>query len=102
MKHVSPLSCSIVIQLSSDSISAAQANELARLLSEGSGAFTLKIVEVTVSDDDDGVLSGPVIIGIAVGAGVIGLILIILLLACLLYTSPSPRDATLSRMPSSA
>ena len=25
-----------------------------------------------------------------------------LLLSCLLYTSPSPRDATLSRMPSSA
>ena len=25
-----------------------------------------------------------------------------LLKACLLYTSPSPRDATLSRMPSSA
>ena len=25
-----------------------------------------------------------------------------LILACLLYTSPSPRDATLSRMPSSA
>ena len=25
-----------------------------------------------------------------------------LLMACLLYTSPSPRDATLSRMPSSA
>ena len=25
-----------------------------------------------------------------------------LLVACLLYTSPSPRDATLSRMPSSA
>ena len=24
------------------------------------------------------------------------------LMACLLYTSPSPRDATLSRMPSSA
>ena len=24
------------------------------------------------------------------------------LIACLLYTSPSPRDATLSRMPSSA
>ena len=24
------------------------------------------------------------------------------LLSCLLYTSPSPRDATLSRMPSSA
>ena len=27
---------------------------------------------------------------------------IVILLACLLYTSPSPRDATLSRMPSSA
>ena len=26
----------------------------------------------------------------------------LILLACLLYTSPSPRDATLSRMPSSA
>ena len=25
-----------------------------------------------------------------------------LLISCLLYTSPSPRDATLSRMPSSA
>ena len=28
--------------------------------------------------------------------------LIILYKSCLLYTSPSPRDATLSRMPSSA
>ena len=27
---------------------------------------------------------------------------IVQLLTCLLYTSPSPRDATLSRMPSSA
>ena len=26
----------------------------------------------------------------------------VLLTSCLLYTSPSPRDATLSRMPSSA
>ena len=29
-------------------------------------------------------------------------VMLMLLLACLLYTSPSPRDATLSRMPSSA
>ena len=28
--------------------------------------------------------------------------LVTILEACLLYTSPSPRDATLSRMPSSA
>ena len=26
----------------------------------------------------------------------------VVLISCLLYTSPSPRDATLSRMPSSA
>ena len=32
----------------------------------------------------------------------IGLGVRFLLFACLLYTSPSPRDATLSRMPSSA
>ena len=31
-----------------------------------------------------------------------GLLFIALLMGCLLYTSPSPRDATLSRMPSSA
>ena len=28
--------------------------------------------------------------------------IIAIIIACLLYTSPSPRDATLSRMPSSA
>ena len=38
-----------------------------------------------------------------VGTGTIGEPLIGLLCDyCLLYTSPSPRDATLSRMPSSA
>ena len=50
-----------------------------------------------------------------VSAGILGTILwgclswqgwmsvvIYLLFGCLLYTSPSPRDATLSRMPSSA
>ena len=36
---------------------------------------------------------------IAVIAGIVGLAAY---LYCLLYTSPSPRDATLSRMPSSA
>ena len=33
---------------------------------------------------------------------VVGIMWIGLLWYCLLYTSPSPRDATLSRMPSSA
>ena len=32
----------------------------------------------------------------------IGIVLLTLLLTCLLYTSPSPRDRTRSRMPSSA
>ena len=36
--------------------------------------------------------------------GLLGIILVgvELVTGCLLYTSPSPRDATLSRMPSSA
>ena len=33
---------------------------------------------------------------------ILNLLLITLISFCLLYTSPSPRDATLSRMPSSA
>ena len=32
----------------------------------------------------------------------LAVVMVIIPLACLLYTSPSPRDATLSRMPSSA
>ena len=31
-----------------------------------------------------------------------GLVIVVLLCGCLLYTSPSPRDGLLSRMPSSA
>ena len=38
----------------------------------------------------------------AIGIIGAGLILMLLATTCLLYTSPSPRDATLSRMPSSA
>ena len=37
-----------------------------------------------------------------VAAECLPLLLHAFLLSCLLYTSPSPRDATLSRMPSSA
>ena len=36
------------------------------------------------------------------GGAVYALLGVILAYPCLLYTSPSPRDATLSRMPSSA
>ncbi len=78
--------CRVVIQLNGDSISAAQAQELASLLSDQSSAFTLEIVEVNVSESDDSgtpLLSTPAIIGVAVGAGVIGLVLIILLSAIL-------------------
>ena len=39
---------------------------------------------------------------LAVGLVVIGFLSFIRFDICLLYTSPSPRDATLSRMPSSA
>ena len=37
-----------------------------------------------------------------VSAAALILLVIALVYGCLLYTSPSPRDATLSRMPSSA
>ena len=40
--------------------------------------------------------------GKAVGAGGLASEVFALCSDCLLYTSPSPRDATLSRMPSSA
>ena len=77
----------VVIQFNGDSISAAQAQELASLLSDQSSAFTLEIVEVNVteseSDDNGALLSTPAIIGIAVGASVLGLVLIILLSAIL-------------------
>ena len=36
------------------------------------------------------------------GISLVSVIVLIAASACLLYTSPSPRDATLSRMPSSA
>ena len=77
----------VVIQLNGDGISSAQAQELANLLSDQSSSLTLEIVEVTVSDsgsDDDGeILSSPAVIGIAVGASVVGLVLILLLSAIL-------------------
>ena len=56
----------------------------------GTGGDTQEIVQLC----EDKLKSG--------GRIVIGVILIETLYACLLYTSPSPRDATLSRMPSSA
>ena len=46
-----------------------------------------------------------VLVGLAAAQAVqvVGALLVLsLLITCLLYTSPSPRDATLSRMPSSA
>ena len=51
-----------------------------------------------MSVDVKWLFAGRLITGIGVGA----IIASINTLACLLYTSPSPRDATLSRMPSSA
>ena len=91
-----------MIQLSSDGISAAQAQELANLLSDQSSTLTLEIVEVTVSDDDDGddsgaALSSPAIIGIAVGASVVGLILILLLSAILVVCIVNRSRQTHSR-----
>ena len=47
-------------------------------------------------------ISGSVLVSVVLGLQTIGPALLASLKSCLLYTSPSPRDATLSRMPSSA
>lgn len=75
-----------MIQLSGDGISAAQAQEIAALFNQVSAAFGVDVVDVTVrdnEDDDNRVLSQPVIIAISVGAGVAGLVLVLLLSATL-------------------
>ena len=68
---------------------------------EGVGAIGPFDVAVVSGSDGDDVVGIEVVPGDLSGrgelSGAIGLIG-----GCLLYTSPSPRDATLSRMPSSA
>ena len=49
-----------------------------------------------------GVLGGKFLEGIARQPELLPMLRTQLFIVCLLYTSPSPRDATLSRMPSSA
>ena len=59
--------------------------------------FVISPVPAFAADGGDEGLSKPILAlaaAIAIAGGLIG--------TCLLYTSPSPRDATLSRMPSSA
>lgn len=75
-----------MIQLNGDGISSDQAQEIASLFSDVSGAFGVDVVEVTVMDNEDvdsGQLADIVIIGISIGATVIGLLLIVLLLVSL-------------------
>ena len=60
------------------------------IFSKGSSAFMKTAINVEVFYD-------PELLGVKNGATKDEI-----LEACLLYTSPSPRDATLSRMPSSA
>ena len=43
-----------------------------------------------------------VVVVVVVGLAVVGLVVDVEVVGCLLYTSPSPRDGLLSRMPSSA
>ena len=63
-------------------------------LNDGS---TIKNIQCVI---DDGIIGEDIIKRISVGCSLI--ITGILVNSCLLYTSPSPRDRTRSRMPSSA
>ena len=73
-------------------------------LNDGTKVFCLRKPEAKMLDHHvDGYLQngikindGDVVFDVGANVGVFGI------RACLLYTSPSPRDATLSRMPSSA
>ena len=69
----------------------------------GRGTGTPSASEETESETDTDTNSGGIsaTCGISIGNAIIQEINR-LLTSCLLYTSPSPRDATLSRMPSSA
>ena len=60
------------------------------------GRVVVKDITLTVRRGEVAALMGPN------GAGKTTSFYMIMGLICLLYTSPSPRDATLSRMPSSA
>ena len=59
---------------------------------EKKGIFTKLKENIDDHDEQMQVLGAAVRLGVVIWSGFI----------CLLYTSPSPRDATLSRMPSSA
>ena len=61
-----------------------------------------KIDGAVVDGDSVSISTPPIPAVVSVGAGVDGDGVITTARTCLLYTSPSPRDATLSRMPSSA
>ena len=54
-------------------------------------------VDYLLPNTDDGTLQG-----MYISATAVTLLVIVLAKFCLLYTSPSPRDTTASRMPSSA
>ena len=63
-------------------------------------ALSALTINASASDTSSGTITLSNDIGDTVAAGVTGITKIGN--TCLLYTSPSPRDATLSRMPSSA
>ena len=75
---------------------------------KGHGPLLLKAYHKLVALMLMGVVFGGILVGLlakayrrkTIGSVAIGTLLYLFL--CLLYTSPSPRDATLSRMPSSA
>ena len=72
------------------------------LLNEDTGETKTAKVPSTPEDSSIGVLNGVAKICDSSGIDPAHIKLVMHGTTCLLYTSPSPRDATLSRMPSSA
>ena len=87
-----------------ETISETTATELAERVRHGRKQILAELRKVIVGQDEciDQVLIALFTGGHCLITGVPGLAKTLMIKTCLLYTSPSPRDGLLSRMPSSA
>ena len=77
-------------------------SETQRMVYEAARDFAIQFIKPNVMDWDEAQYFPVEIFEKAGALGFMGMLIPERYGGCLLYTSPSPRDATLSRMPSSA